>query len=36
LQATIADGAPRCRVVVHLTSSAEADAAEGRAYFRSR
>lgn len=36
LQATIADGAPRCRVVVHLTSSAEADAAEGRVYFRSR
>jgi predicted ArsR family transcriptional regulator len=35
LQATIAEGAPRCRVVVHLRASPQADAAEGREYFRS-
>ena len=35
LQATIASGAPRCRVVVHLQPTPAADAAEGREYFRS-
>lgn len=35
LQATIASGAPRCRVVVHLAATPAAEAAEGREYFRS-
>lgn len=35
LQATIAEGAPRCRVVVHLRATPDAEAAEGREYFRS-
>jgi predicted ArsR family transcriptional regulator len=34
LQETIAQGAPGCRVVVHLTLSPEAERAEGREYFR--
>lgn len=34
LQQTIATGSPTCRVVVHLKESAEADAEEGREYFR--
>ncbi len=34
LQATIAQGAPRCEVVLHLRPSAEYDAADGREYFR--
>lgn len=34
LQETIAEGASGCRVVIHLKSSAEADAADGREYFR--
>jgi predicted ArsR family transcriptional regulator len=36
LQETIARGAPRCRVVVHLRPTPEAEAAEGREYFASR
>lgn len=36
LQETIADGAPRCRVVVHLRETPQAVAAPGRDYFRSR
>jgi predicted ArsR family transcriptional regulator len=35
LQDTIAAGAPRCRVVVHLRATPEAEAADGREYFRS-
>lgn len=35
LQQTIAEGHPECRVVVYIVPSAEADAAEGREYFRS-
>ncbi len=35
LQDTIAAGAPRCRVVVHLRATPEAEEAEGREYFRS-
>ncbi len=34
LEATIADGAPGCRVVVYLQPSAAAQAAPGRDYFR--
>lgn len=34
LEQTIADGAPGCRVVVHLQSTPEAQAADGREYFR--
>ncbi len=34
LQATIALGAPQCRVVVHLKPTPEADAAPGREYVR--
>ncbi|MBX3602730.1 MAG: hypothetical protein KF863_19090 [Rubrivivax sp.] len=34
LEQTIADGAPGCRVVVHLQPTPEAQAAEGREYFR--
>ena len=34
LQKTIAEGSSGCRVVIHLKSSAEADAADGREYFR--
>ncbi|HEX2165560.1 MAG TPA: methanogen output domain 1-containing protein [Thermoanaerobaculia bacterium] len=34
LQETIAQGAPGCRVVVHLQPSAAAEQAEGREYFR--
>ncbi|MGE0310191.1 MAG: methanogen output domain 1-containing protein [Lautropia sp.] len=34
LQETIARGAPRCRVVVHLRPSAEVDAIDGREYVR--
>jgi predicted ArsR family transcriptional regulator len=35
LEQTIAAGASTCRVVVHLQPSAEAEAAQGRDYFRS-
>jgi predicted ArsR family transcriptional regulator len=35
LRQTIADGHTECRVVVYLEPSPEADAAEGREYFRS-
>ncbi len=34
LQQTIADGSPTCRVVVYLKPGVEADAADGREYFR--
>ena len=34
LQSTIANGDPGCRVVVYLKPTAEAEAAEGREYFR--
>ncbi len=34
LRATIAEGAPECRVVVHLIPGPDADAAEGREYFQ--
>jgi hypothetical protein len=34
LQETIAQGAPGCRVVVHLRPTAEAERATGREYFR--
>lgn len=34
LQQTIADGSPTCRVVVYLKPGTEADAADGREYFR--
>lgn len=34
LKQTIADGSPTCRVVVHLKPGPEADAADGREYFR--
>jgi predicted ArsR family transcriptional regulator len=34
LQQTIAQGYPGCRVVVHLRPTAEAEAADGREYFR--
>ena len=34
LQKTIAEGSSGCRVVIYLKSSAEADAADGREYFR--
>lgn len=34
LEQTIAQGAPGCRVVLHLQPTAEAQAAEGREYFR--
>lgn len=34
LQETIAEGAPHCRVVVHLQSTPEAEAADGREYFK--
>lgn len=33
LQETIAQGAPGCRIVIHLKPGPEADAAEGREYF---
>ena len=36
LRETIAQGHAGCRVVVYLRPSAEADAADGRQYFRSR
>lgn len=36
LQKTIAEGHPECRVVVHLTSTPEAEAATGREYFQFR
>jgi predicted ArsR family transcriptional regulator len=35
LQQTIADGHNECRVVLYIQPSPEADAAEGREYFRS-
>jgi predicted ArsR family transcriptional regulator len=35
LRKTIADGHAECRVVVYIEPSPEADAAEGREYFRS-
>ncbi|WNV03270.1 methanogen output domain 1-containing protein [Candidatus Methylospira mobilis] len=35
LQATLAEGQPECRVVVFLKMSDEADAVEGREYFKS-
>ena len=35
LEATIAQGHPGCRVVVYLTPGAEAEAADGREYFKS-
>jgi predicted ArsR family transcriptional regulator len=35
LEETLAMGAQGCRVVVYLTESAEAEAAEGRQYFKS-
>ncbi|WP_435011629.1 methanogen output domain 1-containing protein [Tundrisphaera lichenicola] len=34
LEATIAEGAPGCRVVVHLKPTPEAEAAIGREYFK--
>jgi predicted ArsR family transcriptional regulator len=34
LEETIAEGAPGCRVVVHLRPSPEAEAATGREYFK--
>jgi hypothetical protein len=34
LQQTIAQGDPACRVVVYLSPTAQADAAEGREYFQ--
>lgn len=34
LQQTIAEGSTSCRVVLYLKASAEADAADGREYFR--
>jgi predicted ArsR family transcriptional regulator len=34
LEQTIAQGAPGCRVVVHLQDTPDAQAAEGREYFR--
>ena len=34
LQETIAEGAPSCRVVVYLQPTPEADAADGREYFK--
>lgn len=34
LENTIAEGAPRCRVVVHLRPGPEAEAAPGREYFK--
>lgn len=34
LQKTIADGSSTCRVALYLKPSAEADAADGREYFR--
>lgn len=34
LQQTIASGSPTCRVVIYLKPSAEADAEDGREYFR--
>lgn len=33
LEQTIAEGAPRCRVVVYMKPQAEADQAQGREYF---
>lgn len=36
LHETIARGAPHCRVVVHLQSTPESEAADGREYFASR
>lgn len=36
LQQTIAQGAAGCRVVIHLKPTVEAEAAEGRQYFRSQ
>ncbi len=35
LKETIAEGRPECRVVVYLKTSDEADAVEGREYFKS-
>ena len=35
LEQTIAEGAPGCRVVVHLLPTAEAEKAAGREYFKS-
>jgi hypothetical protein len=35
LEKTIAVGDDRCRVVVHLSATPEAEAANGREYFRS-
>lgn len=34
LVSTIAEGAPGCRVVVHLQATPEADAAQGREYYK--
>ncbi len=34
LEETIAEGAPGCRVVVHLKPTPEAEAATGREYFK--
>jgi len=34
LEKTIAEGDPECRVVVHLKSTAQAEAAIGREYFK--
>ncbi len=34
LKETIAEGAPECRVVVYLKAGTEADAAEGREYYK--
>ena len=34
LEGTIAQGAPGCRVVVHLKPTAQSEAATGREYFR--
>lgn len=34
LEQTIAEGAPQCRVVVHLRATEAAQAAEGREYFK--
>ena len=35
LQETIAEGDPRCRVVVHLKPTEDAEASDGREYFKS-
>ncbi len=36
LQQTIAEGAPECRVVVHLKSTPESQNGQGREYYKSR